>query len=251
MTPAELHNIYRSERDFWWYRGMRAITRVFLDPLLNGRGGRALDAGCGTGYNALELQRNYGLQTHGVDIAPLAIQYCRTREFHRSAVASITSMPFADATFDFIGSFDVLVALPSPQHDAALREFERVLRPGGSLFIRVAAFQSLRSRHSQWTAEQYRYRAPELLSKLAGLNLRIEKWSYANAFLAPIAFLKFRIWENLRKAPPGSGVAEIPPAWLNDALTGVLKTEAALIGHGFHFPFGQSLMVVARKPQTF
>jgi len=224
-----------------------------FDQLLKGRFKppmRLLDAGCGTGYNALELQRNYSLQTYTVDIAPLAIQYCRTRQLQRSAVGSVTSLPFEDATFDLVTSFDVLFAFPLSELDIVLRELNRVLRPGGLMFIRVAAFHCLRSRHSQWTDEQHRYRAAELLNSLTALNLRVQKWSYANAFLAPIAFLKFRVWENLRNAPPASGVAAILPAWLNNLLTGILATEAALIGHGFRFPFGQSLMVVARKPEA-
>ncbi len=248
MTPEELHNIYRSESDFWWYRGMRAITRSLLDPLLERGVSRGLDAGCGTGFNALDLQNTYGLPMYGVDIARMGIQYARERSFHRSIVASITDLPFANHSFDFVSSIDVIVNLPRAQHDRALAELSRVLRPGGWLYLRVAAFRTLRSRHSQWTAEQYRFRAPELLTKLSALNLSIHRWTYANFFLSPIAFLKFRVWENIRKAPPGSGVAEIPPAWLNGLLTGILKAEAALIRGGIRLPFGQSLMVVARKP---
>src|SRR4051812_2689574 len=120
MTPAELHNVYNSEQDFWWYRGMRTITRAFLDPILK-PGGRALDAGCGTGYNALEMEHLYGLNVFGVDIAPLAIRYSRQRGFARSAVASITALPYPDAEFDLVSSFDVLFALKKDQHATALQ----------------------------------------------------------------------------------------------------------------------------------
>jgi len=64
----------------------------------------------------------------------------------------------------------------------------------------------------------------------------------------PIALLKFRVWETIRRKKPASGVAKIPPAWLNHLLLAVLKTEAALLRRGFRFFFGQSMMVVARKP---
>ena len=51
MNPAEFANIRRPRENFWWYRGMRAILFRMLEPHLAGRKiGRALEAGCGTGY---------------------------------------------------------------------------------------------------------------------------------------------------------------------------------------------------------
>src|SRR5579864_8535524 len=43
MTPEELHNIYRTEAEFWWYRGMRAITDALLKPHIAAGAGRGLD----------------------------------------------------------------------------------------------------------------------------------------------------------------------------------------------------------------
>src|SRR5713226_6107229 len=105
MTPEELHNVYRTEAEFWWYRGMRAITRTLLGPLLAGGAVKCLDAGCGTGWNALDLERRSGLEMYGVDVAPLAIRYCRERNFHRSTVASVLELPFPDGCFDIVVSF--------------------------------------------------------------------------------------------------------------------------------------------------
>lgn len=248
MTPEELHNIYRTEAEFWWYRGMRAITRALLDPLLTRNASRGLDAGCGTGFEALDLARRYGIPMYGVDAAPLAIGYCRGRLFPRSAVASVMDLPFADNCFGLVVSLDVLSHLPAGEDDRALKEFVRVLRPGGWLFLRVPAFRALRSRHSQWIAETHRYRAAELRRKISALDCTIVSSTYANSFLSPVAFLKFRVWENIRQAPARSGVEEVPAAWLNGILLAVLKLEATMIQRGFRFPFGQSLIVVARKP---
>lgn len=253
MTPEELHNIYKSESEFWWYRGMRAITAALLySPLDSKPAGRAaagLDAGCGTGFNALALEGAGGLRMFGVDLAPLGIAYCRERGFERSAVASIAQLPFANSGFDLIISLDVLSHLPRGEDQKALAEFARVLRPGGSLLIRVPAFHALRSRHSQFIAETHRYRSPELRGMLANVGLEVLESTYANAFLSPVAFIKFRILEDLSKAPASSGVEDFPPAWLNRVLEGILKFEAFLIRMGGRFPFGQSLFVAARKPE--
>jgi SAM-dependent methyltransferase len=252
MTPEELHNIYKSESEFWWYRGMRSITAALLDSLRDsmpaGRAAAGLDAGCGTGFNALALEGSRGLRMFGVDLAPLGIAYCRERGFERSAVASITQLPFASRSFDLIISLDVLSHLRRGDDRKALEEFARVLRPGGNLLIRVPAFHALRSRHSQFIAETHRYRSPELRGMLANIGLNVLESTYANAFLSPVAFIKFRILEYLSKAPASSGVEEIPASWLNALLDGMLKLEASLIRMGARFPFGQSLLVAARKP---
>ena len=247
MTPEELHNIFRTEEEFWWYQGMRAITRALLEPLPVRQAKRWLEAGCGTGYNALDFERHFGARISGVDLAPLGIRYCRQRRFDRSAVASVMELPFPDDCFDVVTSIDVLPVLPEGGDVRAFREFLRVLRPGGWLFVRAAAFRALRSRHSQYVAEGHRYRARELLGKLSALDCRIVRWTYANSFLSPVALFKFRIWENLRREPPHSGVEKIPPAWLNRTLLGALRLEAQFLRWGFRFLFGQSLIVVAQK----
>ena len=227
---------------------MRYITRTLLDPLLKQGSGRGLDAGCGTRHNALEWERLYGVQMYGIDRAPLAIQYCWKKSFSRSCVASVVQLPFADHCFDWVISLEVLSHLAPGEDSQTLEEWARVLRPGGWLFLRLPAFPMLRSRHSQWIGEQHRYRAGELLDKLAASRFQVIRWTYANSLLSPIALVKFRIWENLFQKEPQSGVAQIPPAWLNGLLLSILKLEAVWIRAGFSFPFGQSLMVLARAP---
>jgi SAM-dependent methyltransferase len=247
MTPEELHNIYRTEEVFWWYRGMRIITEAMLGPYVAGSFRTGLDAGCGTGFNALDLEQRYGLRMYGVDIARVAVLYCRQRGFRQATVASVIQLPFSDNCFDLVASFDVLSHLPAGDDVPALNELVRVLRPGGLLFLRVPAFPILRSRHSQWIAETHRYRDSELQNKLLALNCTVVRSTYANMLLSPVAFLKFRFWEAIGRAPAQSGVQDIPPVWLNEILFTILKFEAALIRRGFRLAFGQSLIAVAQK----
>jgi ubiquinone/menaquinone biosynthesis C-methylase UbiE len=247
MTPDELHNIFRTEEEFWWYRGMREITRSLLDPVLPRSGGRGLEAGCGTGYNALELGQRYNLRMTAMDLQPLAIQYCRRRGCERSLAASVMELPFPNQHFDFVSSIDVLPVLPAGGDARALGEFHRVLKPGGWMVLRVAAFRALRSRHSQYVAERHRYTAREMLALLQRLNLKVRRWTYVNSLLSPVALAKFRVWEPLRRQPPRSGVAQVPAPWLNHLLTGTLQAEAWMLRHGLCFAFGQSWMAVAQK----
>ena len=86
-----------------------------------------------------------------------------------------------------------------------------------------------------------------MAAKLAALGCPAKRWTYANCLLSPVALLKFRVWENLRRMPAASGVEELPPAWLNHSLLAMLKFEAALFRAGIRFRFGQSLIVCGRK----
>lgn len=97
-------------------------------------GQRVLDAGCGTGYLSVQLARR-GAATVGVDASADMVRLARGR-VERSGVAVelrvddvqvLASAP--DGAFDRIVSNYVLMDLPD--HEAALRAFHRVLRPGG------------------------------------------------------------------------------------------------------------------------
>src|SRR5688500_3743515 len=126
--------MYRVEDTLWWYVGMRRIGEALLDGRLQ-PGLCILDAGCGTGGNLRWLSR-YGTAV-GVDLATEAMRFCRLRRLTTTAQASVLNLPYPDATFDLVTSFDVIYHLDVADDVAALRELSRVLRPGGALLVRV------------------------------------------------------------------------------------------------------------------
>src|SRR5438046_190474 len=132
MNPEEFANIARSEREFWWYRGMREILFGMLDPLVSGRRvDRALEAGCGTGYMALVCQKRYGWRMYPADLGWEGLEYGRRMGLDRLAQADLRALPYRAGSFDLVMSLDVLVHFERGQEDAAMRELARVLAPGG------------------------------------------------------------------------------------------------------------------------
>jgi len=245
MNPAEFPNIARSERDFWWYRGMRDILFGMLDPVAV-RNAIALEAGCGTGYLAMCLAQRYGWKMIPLDVRVEGLEYARGYGLSHLVQGEVTALPFATGSFDALVSMDVLVHLRPGEELSALPEFARVLRPGGVLALRVAALDVLRSRHSQFIDEKQRFTKRRLVDRVVQAGFRIERAVYANALLLPAALLKFRLWEPLTGAQPSSGV-DGASGGLDALFYASLRLEAGWIARGGSFPWGQSVVLIARK----
>jgi SAM-dependent methyltransferase len=246
MNPAEFANIAAAEEGMWWYRGMRAITAALLGGSRPLRGSALLEAGCGTGYNARWLEREFGARVVAIDLSPSALGQARRRGVARAAAADVKLLPFPDGVFDVATCFDVLVHLAPGEEAPAFRELARVLRPGGLLLLRVAAFNWLRSRHSEFIAERQRFTASSVQRLLREAGLRTLRCSYANTLLLPVALGKFRLWEPLFQPRPASGV-ETPAEPLNRLLLSALEAEAAWLKRGHRLPVGQSFLALAEK----
>jgi len=247
MNPGEFTHLSQSEERLWWFRGMRRIFDLLQERYCaSPAGARILEAGCGTGFEAARLTRRLGWRIVPVDLSDVAAKAARSRGLDVTS-ANIVSLPFPDAAFDGLLSLDVLVHLEAAQQAAALREFHRVLRPGGWLALRAAAFELLSSRHSAWVGERHRVRLSELRPAAERAGLRIRFASYANSLLLPVAVAKFRVWEPLTDAPAASGV-QMPPDWLNRLLEMALRAEYYWLRAGLKMPLGQSLYLFAEKP---
>ena len=247
MNPQEFANIARSERDLWWYRGMRTILFRMLEPYLAGRHiGCALEAGCGTGYLSHLMQKERHWPVVPMDISRDGLRYAREMGIENPVQGDISDLPFADGSFDLLISMDVLVHLARGEEHKAAREFARVLARGGLLVLRVSALDVLRSRHSEFVLERQRFTRRRLMGLVAGTGVRVLRCTYINSLLLPVALAKFRIWEPLLHRPPASGVEPAAP-WLDSMLYTALAMEAAWVGSGRNFPAGQSLLLVGEK----
>lgn len=247
MNPAEFANIARCERDFWWYRGMRKILFRLLDRHLAGRTmGRALEAGCGTGYLSWLLQKQRNWPVVPMDISSDGLRYAREMGTERAVQGDASNIPFAGGAFDLLLSIDVLAHLPRGAELSAAREMARVLKPGGLVVVRTAALDMLRSRHSAFAYERQRFTRRRLSSLFAGAGLRVVRCTYANSLLLPVALAKFRLWEPLSGGPASTGLEPVAP-WLDRLLYAPLAVEAAWIGAGGSFPLGQSLLLIGEK----
>ena len=235
----------RAETSHFWFRGFRA----FVTPVLQEIAGdspdlRILDGGCGTGNN-IRMLLPYG-RVFGYELAAGGLPHAR-RAGRPIARGDATAVPFRADTFDLVTLFDVL---PCVDDDGmALHEAARVLRPGGTLILTVAAFKWLRGDHAEAWSELHRYTAADITRLVRHAGLQPTRTSFLFASTFPL-FVVARTWQRLsrpwRECRPDIDIG-LPPAPVNAVLTTLVTAEAAL-ARRIAMPIGSSLLVVARKP---
>jgi ubiquinone/menaquinone biosynthesis C-methylase UbiE len=140
-VPAVYSRIARGYELWARLTESRARTRVLeLAAVRNGED--VLDVATGTGVQLVALaRRNPSGRTVGVELAEGMVRQTRRRlaatglrrvELHH---ADARALPFPDVSFDLLTNGYMLDLLPTADIATALREFRRVLRPGGRLVL--------------------------------------------------------------------------------------------------------------------
>ena len=118
---------------------MLAEAKAFFHELQLHPGQRALEVACGSGGITCRLATETGATCVGVDLNPHGIAAARRRARDQHLDGRVTfevadagqPLPFADATFDAVFCNDSINHFPG--RPAVLRDWHRVLRPGGRL----------------------------------------------------------------------------------------------------------------------
>jgi SAM-dependent methyltransferase len=239
----------RAEQRHFWFRGFRAFVRPLISAAVSGsRSAAILDCGCGTGANLVMLSE-FG-RAFGFDLSWQGLQFAREYGQPRIAHASITNIPFASESFEVVTAFDVLYSLTEEQEASALDEIARVLRPGGTLIINVAALSILRGNHSVFGSEVRRSTRTRLRQIVTAHGFSVERLTYTNFSLFPLMLAVRTAQRVIGLATPEEAGTDImvPPSTVNSLLASLLRIEASAL-RVIDMPVGSSLLCVGRKPR--
>ena len=242
MQPDEYRKMAEVEDTMWYYRALHRHVGRSLGRELPATA-RVLDAGCGTGGLLRHLRgQQPGWSLTGLDFSPLACELARDRTGVEIEQGSIAALPFPDAGFDAVVSCDVVCQVADPAQ--ALREFHRVLRPGGSMVLTMPAYQWMYSYHDREVGNLRRYTRGEVAGLLAAAGFTTLANTYWNTLPFPLAVLRRKVFP---PRDPASDVGQFPPL-LETLFNDLMAVEHGWLGQGGGLPFGNSVLTVARKP---
>jgi ubiquinone/menaquinone biosynthesis C-methylase UbiE len=210
------------------------------------------DLGCSTGHLLADLRTAYPDATlYGVDLVRAGL--VKAHELvpdSRLLCADVCRLPIGDGCIDAICSANLLEHVPDDR--AALREMERVLKPGGVAAIVVPAGPSTYDYYDRFLGHERRYARRELARKAAAAGFDVLDDAYLGALIYPAFWLvkqrNRRRYGHLVGAALEQRVAH-DIAGTNDSrlghLTGV--AERQLLARGIRLPFGIRNIVSLRR----
>jgi 2-polyprenyl-3-methyl-5-hydroxy-6-metoxy-1,4-benzoquinol methylase len=223
----------------WWYKARRDVLADLIrreaKPPANAR---ILEVGCGTGHN-LEMLGEFGT-VDAIELDDEAREIAQQRlgrEISKSPLPELAGVP--DRRYDLIAALDVIEHIDDDH--AALAAIAAKLSPSGKLVMTVPAHQWMWSAHDVVNHHRRRYSKARLKGLIDGSPLRLEKISYFNSLLFPLAIAE-RFSSKLRGKDDAD--VKIPAAPLNSALETIFAAERHFVGR-LPLPPGLSLFAVA------
>jgi ubiquinone/menaquinone biosynthesis C-methylase UbiE len=113
-----------------WADFRQKVTPEVLG-FLEGKSGRVLDLGCGSGRNFVE-----GFEMYGVDFSAKLLEIAKEKDYVELRKAEVFEIPYGESTFDYVVFSRVLHCVDSVEkRRKTLEEIYRVLKKGGEALV--------------------------------------------------------------------------------------------------------------------
>jgi len=184
-------------------------TPAFMDMLPDVFNLSGLDIGCGEGHNT-RLVTDRGANMTAIDLAPTFVRNARGKAIEeqldiRHCIASAVTLPFPDESFDFVVA--VMSMMDLPEHELALAEAYRVLKPGGFFQFSMSHPCFMTSHRKSIKDKEGREIAVECGNYFDPPDVEVQTWMFSQAtpelkekyqpFRVPCFFRTLSSWLNL------------------------------------------------------
>ena len=239
---------YELGEDYFWLSAHYDIAISALNKYLQRfpikkNDTKILDAGCGPGHFLSRLKEHGNI--YGTDYSKDALAFCLQKHSIPVFVSDLERIPIRSDYFDCIVSLETIEHVQ--QDVSVLREYHRILKPGGVCLISVPAFMSLWGSHDEWNKHFRRYERAELKQKIEDTGFSIKECHYIKGLF----FLPLWVVRKLKKIFKTSAVKQEDDFYhvnqlVNNFLRWVIFYEYKL-GLSAVLPFGVSHLCIFRK----
>lgn len=258
------------EETYWWWVAKNRIILAMVEKYRkranesqNGSANSpdsrplALDIGCGAGALLTGLASpRYGYHVTGIDMSPIAREYCKKRGFDvldgalpGQLPAEITSRSPSNGGpgYDLIILSEVIEHVPEDR--ASVAACVQLLKPGGLVVCTVPAHMWLWSSHDDFNFHQRRYTRAEFGALFQGLPVKQLVLSYYQLASMPLV-VAARAAEKLKTRLSGKSPAEPTveplPGPINWMLTKAFEVEKHVLPR-VRVPTGTSVIAAYRR----
>ncbi len=243
------------DRTHWWLVGRRRIFFALLEHFLPVQSDLLiLDIGCGYGGMFEGLSRHGHVM--GLEIDLESAKFCNRRGFGGTCLGTGYALPILPGSLDLITLFDTIEHIEDDQR--VILQCRDALKPGGQVMITVPAYQFLYADNDRLSHHFRRYTRSQLIKLVEGGGLEVKKATYYNVLLFPLilpAVLLLKLIQVFRgthnKGCEGgkTNLSYKLPNLLAATLTAIFSSEQHLLTR-ISAPFGHSIAIIARKPET-
>lgn len=246
---------YGTEPEFFGPKQLARHDQII--KLLRGAlpAGKVLDAGCGNGNLAIKIAKR-GYQVVGVELSPGLVKATKERAEELGLgdkitvfQGSLTNLQFPQESFDAITCSEVLEHIKD--HERVVKNFRRVLKPGGACIITVPINKRLWSIEDEWVGHYRRYSKKELVGLFKKNGFVAKRVRYIG-FPLTLLYYKFAYIPLLRLKLSRKSVDKAAKHPLIDQC--ILKPLSSLLSKVFYFdllfgriPRGLMIIVLFRK----
>jgi len=241
MDAEAYKEMIELQEEHWWFVARRDVIKSFINMQMpQDSTGKVLEIGCGVGGNVGLLSQSG--QYRGIDMHKPAIDYCSEKypqfEFQCARVEDIPQ-EFNSNKFDSIYILDVLEHIDDQV--AILKSAQNYLTPSGKILVTVPAFEFVWSPHDDFVHHVRRYTKAGLKKVLEDSGYRVERISYFNSILFPLALIQ-RLGMRLLNRKLSTHLST-PPTIVNWLFKVIFEQEAWILKRT-NLPVGLSIIAV-------